>query len=135
MLLSDFCEVVDTTIPVDIEEDYYPENSDIVFDKELLLKDSSLHEVYQDGRVRVIIARPYTISYCGKESDNFNWLQVFVYDYGVDSGWGCWCFDSGYDEIYKLGGLETFLYEVVVGEHNLFDCRGSSVATGIKKQA
>ena len=132
--ITDFASIVDKSIPIDLDDEYIPNPSDVIFDEELLLKDTGLHEVYEDGRVRVVICRPFVPGCVSIETENDDWYIVFVYDYGVSSGWGAWVFDINQKEINELGSMDDMIYEAIVGEKDILTTRGSSVATGIKKQ-
>ena len=131
MELIDFAEIVEKTIPTDIDPDYDVDYGygTILFDDELKLN-GFVENRYIDGRVRLVVIQSEYLFFCGEKVKDDSAFTVYLYAYDRDDGYGAITFDGSMDEIKELGGMDNFIYEVVTDEKELFVDRGSSVCTG-----
>lgn len=120
--------IVGNTIPIDKDPDYKPDykNYDIIFDHEIYSPE--LEGIYRDGRVRVIVGRSKNIIVLDKEKESNDYFVCWTYSYNDAYGYSATAFDGSTSEINVLGGIDNFVREAVLGEKQLFDTRGSSVA-------
>ena len=131
MKITDFAEIVDKTIPTDIDPDYDVDYGygTILFDDELKLF-SPLGDRYVDNRVRLVVVQSEYLFFEGQKVKDNSAFTVYLYAYDKGDGYGAITFDGNMDEIRELGGLDSFVYEVIANEKELFIDRGSSVCTG-----
>ena len=120
MKIEDFANIVNPSIPLDMDRDFIPEfkGRQVLFNEELVLKIEALRTVYLNNHVRIIVLKI-------EDSDIY---EVYIYNYSPENRWEAYYLDGNIEEIEKLGGLNEFIYEFVVGEKNLFSHRGSSIS-------
>ena len=120
MKIENFANIVEPSIPLDVDRDFIPEYSGrkVLFNKELVLKDKTLKTVYLNNHVRIIVLN----------IENSDIYEVYIYNYSPENRWQAYYLDGNIEEIEKLGGLNEFVYELVIGEKNLFSHRGSSIS-------